>query len=607
MIVIQSFQKPDWATRNKEMCSSPERYFREMNKTGNNTQRFMSPPPSRSPKSREPVFYPGFGPRSGYYNSYHTGGYGDHYRRPYEDNYRELYEHRSRYPYRPVYEDISPPRRPREDRYTPRARYPHDEEAYYRRESFSEYRDHNAKKSRPSRSCYASPPRYKTNRSHRPIHEISDNELSDHSPPDSDDSDNETARSIIDITEKTKKITTKSSHDYSDDDIDSRKVPAQEREGYEKRLELLYAILDDHLVMPEVEEETSGSLARGKIVAKPKPESLPPAGWLERKFLKHYKRAKKAIATEAVKSEQRTSEPAKEVRVADKSAPTLGFEANPFHPKWLYKVHDQSWPTRVKPDDDIPLLTHAPITENFVLSLNDLQNIQYSSTLAMNAASHIEYLLMATQKLITEAKKPDADMDVLLPAISDLVGGAAYANEYVTDQQIYIHAGVTHTMRMHHIAKMQKLTAGEIRDLLITLYDAGALFNGKIPQIAQNIRDRNTGQAMENMANHDPPPPPKPLPDPAQDQTKPNLKALLRQSYGTKSSASKAAKKNNYGSFDSKGKKKPKQSSSWPKSSNKGSSSHSFPGKNSGFNKKGGFPKKGSKSKSGGRNRDYHN
>ena len=195
--------------------------------------------------------------------------------------------------------------------YAPRPHpLPYDDEdgevVLYRRESFSEYRDHPSKKRRDRDNMAQSelkstPKGYKKKpQKHKTIVEVNedDDEISD--SDQSAISEAESTRSVKEITDKTCNDPTSDNENSSD----ARTLSEQEYKDYHDRLELVYAVLDDHLQLPEVQQKASTSLARGTVQIKPKPTTLPPAQFVSDKFVEHLDRAKKAIATVEVATEK---------------------------------------------------------------------------------------------------------------------------------------------------------------------------------------------------------------------------------------------------------------------------------------------------------------
>ena len=288
-------------------------------------------------------------------------------------------------------------------------------------------------------------------------------------------------------------------------------------------------------------------------------------------------------------------------QIATSTKAKVGLDNPPFHPKWLYLMDKAKWPAKVAPDNNIKSLLprKEKPTDEFIFKQSEIHHIQQSTALQMNAASHLDWTLMATKRLLDQIPQNNPQVEAVINAAKDLIGGAAYTNEYITDQSIYIHSGITTVMREHYLDQMDGLEENEYNDLLVQPYHIAAAFNGQIANIVKDIKERSSALALHNMAKKS-----------AQNsQSSPKhtgkgrLAKILHKKYGTKTSSSKVGMKSNYGKFDYKEKKSFNQSrsdGSW----NKNSSNQSFPFATKKFNKKK-YNKKGG-FQQGGRGRDYN-
>ena len=371
----------------------------------------------------------------------------------------------------------------------------------------------------------------------------------------------------------------------SDSEETDIKISEKEKKDYFTRLELLYHTLDDHLQMPESQQKPGTSLARGKVVVKMRPTSLPASTFVQEKFDEYYDRAQKSIEKVKVKkpkkgktSDQKESE---SVKVLSAQKPKLGFDKTPFRPKWLYVIDDPDWPTKVQPEEDITLLTpnNDPPYDAFLLSRKEMYKIQQATANAMNAACYVDWKMAALRKLVAAAQHPEADQEAHLNAIEDLLDGTAYCNEYITDMCIYIHGGVTHKMRKDYLDQMEDLTPNEYIELLSQPYDAPAAFNGQIPNVVKNIKDRETTLAIRKMAQN------QQNTGNGGGRSKRRFKQkqrrrnnqnngytpnpFLQRTYGNKTSASKAGNRSNYGNYNHQGRSNNAQQSksTWNKAS----------------------------------------
>ena len=182
---------------------------------------------------------------------------------------------------------------------------------------------------------------------------------------------------------------------------------------------------------------------------KTKPTSLPASDFILKKFEAYHDRATQAIETVKVKPTGRDQTEQAQVKVVSSVKPKLGFDKNPFNPRWLYNITEEEWPQRVKPDESITLLTpdFEPPSETFQIKKKEIHQIQHATALTLNASCHIDWNLAAVRKLLSDAVQMGTSATNHLKAIQDLIGGAAYANEFMCDQQIYIHGGLTSKMR----------------------------------------------------------------------------------------------------------------------------------------------------------------
>ena len=591
-------------------------------------------------------------PGQQYYNQYHTGDYNAGYRRPYDQygytcaNYEQNYGYHHQYRTPPPRQAPPPPPPPRSREYPPT-------DPDYRRESFSSY-SHPPKRSRSANPegrdrdypYYepVSPPRATRSKSrgaprsstpvkkHTRSRSVSDAEYSDE---DRNLSRSKTHGSVESITSLLDRSTLESNaqkpgpivpsfldesmEESEDTDI---KISEKEKKDYFTRLELVYHTLDEYLELPEPQQQKGTSLARGKVVVKVKPTSLPPSSFVQTKFDEYHAREQKSIKKVDIKKPKDQAdqkEPAK-VKVLSNQKPMLGFDKNPFRPSWLYVIDKPDWPDKVQPEEDITLLTadgEAPY-DAFLLTRKEMYKIQQASSNIMNAACYVDWKMAALRKLVAAAQHPDADQEAHLNAIEDLLDGTAYCNEYITDQSIYIHGGITHKMRKDYLAQMEDLTPSEYENLLSLPYDTAAVFNGQIPYIVKNITDRETRMAMRKMAqnqqnnqnrqNNIPPGRPRRRPNrnrtrnrnrnQNQNQNQNNLTPFLQRKYTNKSNSSKGGPRNNQGGFH----QQPRFSKSKPNWNKAYSNYQAFQGRNNQNKPKRSFHQQGNRNF----NRDFN-
>ena len=365
--------------------------------------------------------------------------------------------------------------------------------------------DHHSKGNERSRNHAEYPNRY-----HETLSEYEDEDYYDYSDYDDNLSDYRSeydVESVRSITTQFKEQSIRNDNNNSNQDSvnpDDTEIPIseQEKQDYYKRLNLVYATLDDKLTLPVPQTKETVSLARGTVVVKSKPTSLPASRFILKKFEAYQDRAAEAIETvQVISSETGEKTETEQVRVQSTTKPKLGFDKNPFNPKWLYNVSDQKWPEKVKPDDDISLLTpdFEPPSDIFSIRRRELHQIQQASSLSLNASCHVDWILAAAKKIVAEAISRGSSVTNHLRAIQDLLGGAAYGNEFITDQSIYIHGGITNKFREEYIQEMVDVTQSETISLLSQPYHATAAFNGQIPKIIKNVKDRESARAFRNL------------------------------------------------------------------------------------------------------------
>lgn len=577
--------------------------------------------------------YPG-----SYYNDYSSGE--QNYHRPYEDNYRQQYSdyQRQPYPYRPQYEDYPRYERenhyaarypPREPPYPPRPRY-EEVPQYYRRESFSEYRDIPSKRRRARNSTYdddPSPPRReKPRKSHhkqKTIREEPDSESDDYSA----NSDVDSIQSVKDLTDRTKKLSTVHSSDYSDDSdhgntgatetdipiMDYKEWTEQQKKEYHDRLELVHSLLADELDMKIEHKQPTSSGARGPVIIKSKPTTLPPAKVVILKYNDYLERAEQMIEmVDVVKDTKKPNqdEQKDKTQVESSNKVKLGLELNPFNPKWLYKLNKADWPQEVKPDADIKKLTatiddkgtkEKPTTD-FLITKDAIDKVQLATSLQMNGSSHIDWMLIAMKKLLSELQEESDGDDLRLTALQDLRYAVAYANEYLIDQAVFIHGGMTHLMREHYLKQMIGIEKDEHNELLLIPYQSKSAFNGHIPNVLKKREERDRSEAMSKLVRDRSPKPTYSRSDPPKSDLLQRLTKLK-----TKFTSSKVKKQQHpSGKRDKKKKSFPKstkQDSRW-KPGNQ--DNQRFPFNSTKFSKKKTKKSGGYIPKSGGRGRDHN-
>ena len=375
----------------------------------------------------------------------------------------------------------------------------------------------------------------------------------------------------------------------------------QEKAAYMERLEMVAAILEDEMELPATVKQPTTSGARGPVVIKSKPDKLPPAPFVRKKFADHLERAEEMLAKvdiEKKKSAKQENEDPGKTQVETKSKVKLGLALRPFDPKWLYKLtQNEPWPTAVLPDNAIKQLTDKEDpTEEYLITRPQIHKVQRVTSLQMNAASHIDWMLIAMNKLLAEMQDDQDKDDPRIKALQDLRYAVAYANEYIVDQAIFIHAGMTNHMREHYLDQMVGIEVEEHNDLITQPYTAISAFNGELSTLIKNKETRDRSAALHKMATNS-----------AQDKSssKPKKGDLMQKVHDLKQkNASRAKKKQNYGQFDAKGRKIKSKTNDgqWPKNQNTGS----FPFNTSNFQKKkrkqGGYKPKSSS----GRGRDHN-
>ena len=623
------FQENDWDQRAKRTARSPERVIGNVNFSDlrrhpppppDGTTRYGPPPNDRAERDRwNPQSYPRY---PDYYEAYYPGTYHQDYRRPYEDNYREQYQSQP-YPYRPPYDEsysrynteerYAPRYMTRRDPYPPRPRYEDEDYDYYRRESFSEYRDHPSKRRRARNSTYPrdpspSPERPKRqNYKHKSYREDRDSESDDYAT--GANSDVESVQSVKEITDKTRLLSTHYPSDEETDEprLNKKQWTEQEKKAYFDRLDLVTTILDGEMDMPPTVKQPTTSGARGPVTITTKPETLPHAPFVLKKFNDHLERAEQILAKVDVVNKQqepKEGEQNKKTQVEQSKKVQLGLALRPFNPSWLYKVHKEPYPQAVLPDAAIRSLTNgeAPL-EEYLITRAQIHKIQRVTTLQLNAASHIDWLLIGIHKLLAELKNECEENDPRLTALEDLRYATAYANEYTTDQAIFIHAGLTTLMREHYLEQMQGLSTEEYNELLTQPYQSISAFNDELANIITAREHRDRSAALHKLAvqgTNQPHVTQTPM------QPKSDLLQRLNAIKQRKVNSSKVKKQRNQGQFDSKPKKtKSKQKDGkWPKGSQNKSG---FPFNSTKFHKRKNKHNTGYTPKSGsGRGRDYN-
>mgnify|MGYP001551044202 CR=1 FL=1 len=566
-------------------------------------------------------------PPGDYYSQYYPGQYNSNYQRPYDNNY-SFHGNTQQYPYRPMMYQPPPPAPPTQPPlpYQPPRQPPppppnssnkdcSEVRSEYRRESFSSYRDTANKK--PKRThTRVDQPKGVVSASNTRVNPLkrreyfSDDDLSDYDENLSEyESEAESVQSVITLM-RDSTIHSESRNVEPMEASDETDIPItdKERQDYFKRLELIYATLDDKLTPPQPKEKVTASLARGTVKVTSKPTSLPASDFILQKFEAYHDRATQAIETVKIKPTSRDKCEPTQVKVTSSTKPKLGFDKNPFNPRWLYNITEEEWPQKVKPDEAINLLTpnFEPPSENFSIKKKEIHQIQHATSLTLNASSHIDWNLAAVRKLLTEAINLGTSATNHLRAIQDLIGGAAYANEFMCDQQIYIHGGLTNKMREEYIQEMEDITPSEQVELLAQPYHASAAFNGQIQHIIKDVRERESAMAFKKVSrshNRNSGPPRRKR----QKTSHPGLTNFLSRNYGTHTStrfnASKGGPRSHYGQFDSKGRK---QTTQHRQSLNKTWQQHR--GSNTKFQPKRKFSKSQQKSRSqqGNRNRDHN-
>ena len=616
------FQTRDWALQQKNYHHNPEQTMQSWHKT--HPHQYGHNPPTYGGNQQQ---------GQEYYSQYYNQNYNT-YQRPYDNNYGYG---ETAYPYRPIYQPppiaypnhygpphqppVPPPRPPpppptppessNRDYYeerrgiNSRKAYCEDSRPYNqhsesvdycserRRESFSAYRS-TSKKPRQSspdleKTRYPSPPPLGSKRGNQKEYfsEEEEDEYSDYDRNLSYESDNESVQSVITLM-RDYSITTPSNNQELHPDSEETEIPISEKEkqDYFRRLQLVYKTLPDQLTPPAPQEKETVSLGRGKLVVKAKPESLPPSRFIEKKFAAYHKRAHQSIQTVEVKKteqEQKEGKESEKVKILSQMKPKLGFDKNPFNPRWLYNTDKGGWPEKVQPDDQITLLTYDfnPPSDNFHFKRKELQQIQQSAALSLNASTHVDWTFAAVRKLLADAIACGSSVTNHLRAIHDLVEGAAYANEFIADQSIYVHGGITHKIRNDYVQQMEDLTPTESTEPISQPYDASAVFNGQISKIVKDVKERENARALKLLAKQKEKPKYPRRRRPRRRRNSDGLHQFINQTYG-RSGRSKAGPRQNYGDFDHNGRRQRNQTdrqnnSRWQNNQQRSQNNQQFP------------------------------
>lgn len=429
-----------------------------------------------------------------------------------------------------------------------------DDPYFYRRESFSGYRDATPIKKSRSTMDVREPHEYSYRRSSTGRGPSKSNKA-EKSPPRPEYSSESEDSPNTDIESDQESVISEAPQQDVNVDMNQLIISADYKTMYHNRMEMIYDTLPDQLTRPPPIIEETASMARGEVTVKQPIDSLPVTNFIPAKFKAQREKYKKAFKTvEAKDIDESGQEVKKKVKVLSTKKVKLGLEDDVFHPKWLYNIDQPKWFPKMEMDDDIfdMIPDGAKPIDKFKLDQHEINNIQHACSIALNASNHLDWMLSTVRQKSESLYDPKVDANKTLTDIKDMIKGLAWANEFLAGQFIYIHSGFTHLMRKENIKQMEDIKEPEIRDLYQQPFDVAPLFNGQLSKIVEKRSQRRTSKAMRNLGESNAVPDEKP-------------KSSSR-SNREKTVSSKVNNKTQFGDFDKHGKRSSnKGKSNWNK------------------------------------------
>ena len=180
-----------------------------------------------------------------------------------------------------------------------------------------------------------------------------------------------------------------------------------------------------------------------------------------------------------------------------------GFQVSPIVDKWELKIHDRAIPQVVAFDGNVESIQSNPKSgtpKNLKLTDGEWGNIQKASSFSLRGISHAAWFRECALGALDEA------LPVLNPSIANeamcidklqdvkqFLRGLDYTFDILARLSVYMHAGVTSTLRHDFITQEGKSMLAEEKLRLFTLpYGSPLVFQGQVHKVAPTIKEHRS-------------------------------------------------------------------------------------------------------------------
>ena len=263
----------------------------------------------------------------------------------------------------------------------------------------------------------------------------------------------------------------------------SQELSPTDRNLYFNRFTTVYKVLPE-LSRPSQVSVPFGSLARSVKQKDVQCNSLPCTDFINKKLLH---------ATNVLRGDfkNHTSESGIVQAFTSTKAGSAPFNKLPYKPKWLYNVHEKSFPVQTEVDHDFQDL-NIPNSADFNFNKKEINNMERACHNVLSANVYSEIYLECMNKLIKQCGLTDAQNIV----IKDMINALAYVNEFMVDQVTYLKAGLVHKFRTTLLDKTSYLPSYSKKFLLLQKINSDFVFNKQINIVVKQkdekcVRDNN--------------------------------------------------------------------------------------------------------------------
>ena len=177
-----------------------------------------------------------------------------------------------------------------------------------------------------------------------------------------------------------------------------------------------------------------------------------------------------------------------------------GFQVSPIVDKWELKIHDRAMPQVVGFDGNLESIQsnkQAGLPKNLKLSDGEWGNVQKAASFSLRGISHASWFRECALGAIDEA------LPVLNPAIANedfcisklhdvkqFLRGLDYTFDILARLSVYLHAGVTSSLRHEFLSQESKSMLSEEKMRLFTLpYGSPLVFQGQVHTVAPEVKE----------------------------------------------------------------------------------------------------------------------